>query len=141
MKQKGKRQAEHPASGWLNAMCEVLKGGVLAGVTAILSLLACAVLVSLGVLPVGGMKGAVLAVCVLGSLVGGAYGVKKVGTLPLLVGPGVGLVLFLLLLTAGLLVYDGASVEQGGAGILLACLCGGAIPGLLGRRPKKKRRR
>ena len=140
MKKRDRRQEDQGGVQWLNAMCEVLKGGVLAGVTAILSLLACAVLVSLGVLPVGGMKGAVLAVCVLGSLVGGAYGVKKVGTLPLL-GPGVGLVLFLLLLTAGLLVYDGASVEQGGAGILLACLCGGAIPGLLGRRPKKKRRR
>lgn len=141
MKKRDRRQEEQGGVQWLNGMCEVLKGGVLAGVTAILTLLLCAVLVSLGILPVGGMKGAVLAVCVLGSLVGGIYGVKQVKTLPLLVGPGVGLVLFLLLLTAGLLVYDGASVEQGGAGILLACLCGGAIPGLLGRRPKKKRRR
>ena len=141
MKKRDRRQEDQGGVQWLNAMCEVLKGGVLAGVTAILSLLACAVLVSLGVLPVGGMKGAVLAVCVLGSLVGGAYGAKKVGTLPLPVGPGVGLVLVLLLLTAGLLVYDGASVEQGGAGILLVCLCGGAIPGLLGRRAKERRGR
>ena len=59
----------------------------------------------------------------------------------LLAGLGVGVVLFLLLLTAGFIVYQGASVANGGAGILCACLCGGAIPGLLGRKPKKKRRR
>ena len=56
MKKRDRRQEDQGGVQWLNAMCEVLKGGVLAGVTAILSLLACAVLVSLGVLPVGGMK-------------------------------------------------------------------------------------
>lgn len=141
MKKRDRRQEEPGGVQWLNTMCEVLKGGVLAGVTAILSLLVCAVLVSLGVLPVGAMQGAVFAVCVLGALVGGAYAVRKVAGPSLLAGPGVGAVLFLLLLTAGFLVFDGASVEKGGAGILLACLCGGAVPGLLGRRPKKKRRR
>ena len=72
---------------------------------------------------------------------GGGYAVRKVGRRSLLVGLGVGAVLFLLLLTAGLIVYQGASIANGGAGILCACLCGGAIPGLLGRKPKKKRRR
>ena len=51
-------------------MCEVLKGGVLAGVTTILALLVCSVLVSMGMVPVGAMYGAVLAVCVLGGLTG-----------------------------------------------------------------------
>ena len=138
---KKERRAEDPGSQWLNAMCEVLKGGVLAGVTSILALLLCAVLVSAGALPVSGMYGAVLAVCVLGALVGGTWAVRKVGGRSLLAGLGVGAVLFLLLLTAGLLVYEGASIANGGAGILCACLCGGAIPGLLARNPKKKRRR
>ena len=61
--------------------------------------------------------------------------------LELLAGLGVGIVLFLLLLTAGLIAYKGTSIANGGAGILCACLCGGAIPGLLARKPKKKRRR
>lgn len=126
---------------WLNGMCEVLKGSVLAGVVAIVLLLVCAVLVSMGMLPVRAMEGAVLAVCILGALVGGAYAVRRLGRHALLVGPGVGAVLFLLLLTAGLLVYDGATVANGGLGILCACLCGGAIPGILGRKPRKKRRR
>ena len=138
---KKERRPEELGSQWLNAMCEVLKGGVLAGVTAILALLLCSVLVSVGVLPVGAMYGAVLAVCVLGALTGGIYAVHRAGGRSLLVGLGVGAVLFLLLLTAGLIIYDGSSVANGGAGILCACLCGGAIPGLLARKPKKKRRR
>lgn len=138
---KKERRPEEIGSQWLNAMCEVLKGGVLAGVTAILALLICAVLVSIGVVPVGAMYGAVLAVCVLGALVGGTYTVRRVDGRSLPAGLGVGAVLFLLLLTAGFIVYQGASMANGGAGILCACLCGGAIPGLLARKPKKKRRR
>ena len=125
---------------WFNAVCEVLKGGVLAGVVTILALLLCSVLVSMGVIPVEAMEGTVLAVCVLGTLVGGIYAVRRSGA-ALAAGLGVGAVLFLLLLTAGLLAYGGASVANGGVSILCACLCGGAIPGILGRKPKKKRRR
>ncbi len=138
---KKERRPEELGSQWLNAMCEVLKGGVLAGVTTILALLVCAVLVSVGVMPVDAMYGAVLGVCVLGGLAGGIYAVRRVEGRSLLAGLGVGSVLFLLLLTAGLIAYQGASIANGGAGILCACLCGGAIPGLLARKPKKKRRR
>lgn len=140
MKKRDRRQ-EEGSGAWLNATCEILKGGVLAGVVAILSLLLCAVLVSMGILPVNTMEGAVLAVCVLGTLIGGAYAAHRSGGRSLLAGLGVGAVLFLLLLTAGLIAYEGASIANGGAGILCACLCGGAIPGILGRKPKKKRRR
>ena len=140
MKKRDKRQ-EEGGSAWLNATCKILKGGVLAGIVTIVSLLVCAILVSMGVLPVSAMEGAVLAVCVLGTLIGGVYAVGRSGGRSLLAGLGVGAVLFLLLLTAGLLVYEGASIANGGAGILCACLCGGAIPGILGRKPKKKRRR
>ena len=140
MKKKERRPKEM-GSQWLNAMCEVLKGGVLAGVVTILVLLICAVLVSVGLVPVEAMYGTVLAACALGAFAGGIYAVRHVEGRSLLAGLGVGAVLFLLLLTAGFIVYQGASVANGGAGILCACLCGGAIPGLLGRKPKKKRRR
>ena len=138
---KKERRPQEMGSQWLNAMCEVLKGGVLAGVVTILVLLICAVLVSVGLVPVEAMYGAVLAACALGAFAGGIYAVRHVEGRSLLAGLGVGAVLFLLLLTAGFIVYQGASVANGGAGILCACLCGGAIPGLLGRKPKKKRRR
>ena len=141
MKKKRRNEEANSGSEWLNAMCEVLKGGVLAGVTTILVLLACSVLVSAGAVPVGAMYGAVLASCVLGALVGGSYAVRRVGSRSLLVGLGVGTVLFLLLLTAGLIAYRGTSIANDGAGVLCACLCGGAIPGLMGGKSKKKRRR
>ena len=140
MKQ-GDRRREDVGSPWLCAVCETLKGGVLAGVVTLLTMLVCAVLVSMGLFPVGAMEGGVLAVCVLGALAGGIYAVRRSGIRPLAAGLGVGAVLFLLLVTAGLIAYDGASVANGGVSLLCACLCGGAIPGILGRKPKKKRRR
>ena len=137
MKKRDRRQ-EDPGSQWINAMCELLKGGVIAGVASILSLLLCAVLVSSGLLKEQWMEEAVLACCVLGALIGGLYGVRKIGRRTLLVGLGVGGILFLLLLTAGLLAYEDASVEQGGVEILCACLCGGGIAGILGGDGEKK---
>ena len=65
---KRERSTEELGGQWLNAMCDVLVGGALAGVTAVLALLLCAVLVSAGVMPVGAMYGAVLAVCILGAV-------------------------------------------------------------------------
>ena len=138
---KRERRQEDPGSQWINAMCDLLKGGVLAGVVAILALLLCAGLVSAGLLRERWMEGTVLAVCVLGALSGGLYAARRIGRRTLLAGLGVGCVLFLLLLTAGLLAYDTASMEQGGTGILCACLCGGGIAGVLGGASKKKRRR
>ena len=139
MKKRDRRQ-EDPGSLWINTMCELIKGGVFAGITAILSLLLCAVLVSTGLLRERWMEGAGLACCVLGAMIGGIYSVKTIKRRPLLVGLAVGGVLFLLLLTAGFLAYETASIEQGGVGILCACLCGGGIAGILGGTRKKRRR-
>ena len=58
-----------------------------------------------------------------------------------LVGAGVGAILFLLLLLAGTLLFEEASISNGGGMMLLSCLCGGAMAGILGSRPKKKRKR
>ena len=87
------------------------------------------------------MDRAVLAVCVLGSLTGGLLAVRRIGRSPLPVGLGVGLCLFLLLLSAGCLLSGSASVSNDGALILLSCCCGGAMAGVLGARPNRKRRR
>lgn len=139
MKRRDKRQ-EDPGSQWINAMCDLMKGGALAGVVSIMTLLLCAVLVSTGMLRERWMEGAVLASCVAGALTGGLYAAGRIGRRTLFVGLGVGGVLFLLLLTAGLLAFDTASVERGGAGLLCACLCGGGLAGLLGSMGKKRRR-
>ena len=59
------------------------------------------------------MEGGVLAVCVLGALAGGICAARRSGTRPLAAGLGVGAVLFLLLMTAGLIACEGASVANG----------------------------
>ena len=96
---------------------------------------------SWGVIPERTMDRAALAAGVLGGLTGGLLAVRRIGRSTLLVGAGVGAILFLVLLSAGLLLFEDASVSNGGVPILLSCLCGGAMAGILGSRPKKKRKR
>lgn len=140
MKKRDRRQ-EEPSTHWIGAMCDLLKGGILAGGVTVAALLLCAVLISAGLLRERWMEGSVMTACVLGALIGGLYAVRKIKRRTLLIGLSAGLILFFLLLTAGLLVYDTADAGQGMAGIFCACLCGGGIAGILGGGPKKKHRR
>lgn len=140
MKRQEKRRPDHDGQ-WVYTMCELLKGGVAAGVITILALLLCAVLMSVGLLREEWIEGTVLACCVIGSFVGGELCIKRVRSKTILIGLAVGGILFLLLLTAGLLAFESSGMKQGGIGILCASLCGGGISGLLGGREKKKRRR
>lgn len=57
----------------------------------------------------------VLAICVVSSLTGGLLAVRRLERGTLLAGLGVGVILFLLLLTAGFLLYEEASVQRRGA--------------------------
>ena len=142
MKRRESGRRTEPGGDWVGAMCALLRGGALAGAACILTLLLGAVLISAGLARESWMPGMVLAACVLGALVGGLTTGCRLGGSGLLSGLGVGTVLFLLLLTAGLLVYEDASLERGGAALLCACLCGGGLAGLICRRkPKKKRKR
>ena len=138
---RGKREKKpEKLGGWIAVMCALLRGALAAAAAAVLVLFVCALLVSGGVIPEQGMERSVPAACVLGALTGGLLAVRQVGRSTLLVGAGVGAALFLLLLSAGWLLFDAASLSNGGA-VLLSCLCGGAMAGILGSRPKKKRKR
>lgn len=139
MKTKGKR--EEAESPWLGTMCGMLKGGALAFLTAVAILFLCALAVSNRWLGQGMMDSAVMAACALGALAGGLLAVRQGRGRSLLMGFGAGLILFLLLLTAGFLFYESADLCNGGLGLLLSCGCGGALAGVLGGKPKKKRRR
>lgn len=138
---KREKKPEDPAAVWLGTMCRLLKGGGVAVVTAALGLVVCALLVSGGVVGEKLMGRGILAICVVSSLVGGLVAVRRLERGTLLAGLGVGGILFLLLLTAGFLLYEDASLSNGGVPILIACCCGGAIAGVLGGRPRKKRKR
>ena len=141
---KREKKPEDPAAVWLGTMCRLLKGGGVAVVTAALGLVVCALLVSGGVVGEKLMGRGILAICVVSSLEGAtelSVAVRRLERGTLLAGLGVGIILFLLLLTAGFLLYEDASLSNGGVPILIACCCGGAIAGVLGGRPRKKRKR
>ena len=74
-------------------------------------------LVSGGVVGEKLMGRGVLAICVVSSLTGGLLAVRRLERGTLLAGLGVGVILFLLLLTAGFLLYEEASLSNGGVPI------------------------
>ena len=124
-------------------MVSVIMGGICALVVCLLFLLAVSACISKGLLDMGLIYQLTLVGCVLGSFAGGRMAVRRCGARALIVGLCAGLVLFLLLLTIGVIGFH-AAPESGGIGLLCASLCGGAVAGLLGggqSQGKKKRRK
>ena len=119
----------------------VLLGGVAALAVCLLFLLLASVGVSSGWLGENLMYQLTIVGCVVGGFAGGLTAVRRCGARALIVGLLTGGVLFLLLLTVGVLFFDAAAPESGGIGLLCGALCGGAAAGLLGSRPAKKKRR
>ena len=140
-KTREKKKDDGAAGGWLGRMLDVLRGGGIGLLTALAVLGIASVLISTGVLSDTAAGSVVIAACLAGALIGGLVAVRRAGSGVLPTGLGVGLALFLLLLSAGLLLYGAAPEAFSGGGNLCACLCGGGLAGILGRRPKKKRRK
>ncbi len=132
---------EEQGTWYLRAMTQILIGALIAGVVSFLILFVCALLISRGALSRDHTGVMSVCACVLGSLIGGSAAVSRCKGRSLIVGVLTGLVLFLILLTVGLLLYKTVALEEGGLPLGCGCLCGGALAGLLGARPKKKRRK
>lgn len=122
-------------------MSSVLLGGAAALLICVTLLFICALAIAAGWLSEQGMMQYTLASCVIGCLLGGLYAVFRCRSKTLIVGICVGAVFFLLLLTVGLLLYPGMSLENQGAELACAGLAGGALAGVLGGGRKKKKRR
>lgn len=136
-----RKTEEDQSAKLVRVITGVLLGGALALGVCIVFLFFCAAGISGGWLSEEWMDRLAIVGCVLGGFAGGIFAVRRCGSGPLLAGMAAGGVLFLLLLTIGLLLFDGMSVEHGGLGLLSGALCGGAAAGLLGARPKKKKRK
>lgn len=135
-------KADEEQGVWaLRCMTQVLIGAAIAGAVSLLFLFVCALFISGGYLSQEHTGVLSVCACVLGSLVGGVTAVSRCKGRSLIVGLLTGAVLFLILLTVGLLVYKSVAIEEGGLPLGCGCLCGGAMAGLLGARPKKKRRK
>jgi putative membrane protein (TIGR04086 family) len=126
---------------WLCLMSAVLKGGILGVFILSFALFLGSFLVFYGVIPERWLDGTALGCCVLASLLGGGYAVRRTENYPFAAGLGVGAALFFLLLTAGLIAYGGTAPGESGPAVLCACLCGGGLSGILRKKGKKKHRR
>jgi len=139
------REKRHEENGqgvsWLGAMVDLLRGAGIGLIGALTVLAVAAGLVSLGMMSDARGDGAVVAACLLGGLLGGGFAVRRRKAAPLITGLGAGGMLFLLLLTAGVLLYDVLPTLRTGGVVAGACLCGGGLAGVLGGKPKKKRRK
>jgi len=135
-----KRESERTPM-WLSVMLDILRGSGIAAFAAFLVLLLGALLISSGLIADTRMNSTVIAACLLGTFCGGLTAVMRVRRMTLAVGAAVGSVFFVLLLTAGALIYGDGHSMQGFGPVLCACLCGGGLAGIVGSSPKKKRRR
>ena len=118
----------------------ILAGGLLAFAAGLALLLLAAAGVSRGLLDSGLRFQIAVISCVLGSLAGGIFAVRRCPGRGVPVGLCVGGVLFLLQLTTGLLAYPDLSFENGGVGLLFGALCGGAAAGILSSGSKRPAR-
>lgn len=136
-----KKREETQGAIWLGAMLDLLRFGALGAAVALAVLGVAAALISFGAIGNNRGDSVVIAASLLGGLIGGLFAVgrRKGASLP--TGLGVGAVLFLLLLTAGMLLYDSVPTLRSAGAIAGACLCGSGLSGVLAGKPKKKRRK
>ena len=136
-----RKTEEDQGTRLVRAMTNILLRGVLALAVCLMFLFLCSIGISGGWLQEGLMYQMAVVSCVIGGFAGAMTAVRRCGSRALIVGLAVGAVFFLLLLTVGVLLFESMSLEAGGLGLLCGGLCGGAAAGLMGSKPKKKRRK
>ena len=136
-----RKTEEDQGTRLVRAMTNILLGGVVALAVCLMFLFLCSIGISGGWLQEGLMYQMAVVSCVIGGFAGAMTAVRRCGSRALIVGLAVGAVFFLLLLTVGVLLLESMSLEAGGLGLLCGGLCGGAAAGLMGSKPKKKRRK
>lgn len=135
-----KQQAQE-SKLWMDWMLRMLKGGAVAVVVAGVSLLLCAALISGGLVPATWEQQVVLGTCLISTIIGSIVAVYGLREQVLLVSLGVGLCTVFFFLCLGAVLFGGALLDTGCIQNVLACCGGSAIIGILGRKPKKKRKR
>ena len=139
MKKRSSSQALQEKT-WIDAAGGIMKG-VAAAVGVIVALLAvCAAVLSMGELKEQMMKGMVLASCVLGCMVGGIVAKRTVGIAPLLAGLSVAGIVIMSLIFLSTLLYEESLAGEGSAGVICACLSGGALCTVFGKKSGRRRK-
>lgn len=139
-KREGKR-VEEKKGGEFAVVTVLIRGSLTGLVILLLFLLAGTGGISLGILGQEMMERWGILSCIVGSLLGGWISVRQDRCWALVLGPGTGGILFTLLLMMGLIFYGELPSGDKLIPVLCACLCGGGMAGILGRKRKKKKRR
>lgn len=135
-----RKNEEEQGARLVHAMIRVILGGVVGLLICLIFLMICSVGISAGIVKESLMYQLTVIGCVIGGFAGGIWAVRRCRSRTLIVGLAVGAVFFLLLLTVGVLFFESMSPDEGGLGLLCGALCGGAVAGILGGKPKKKHR-
>ena len=138
-----RKKEEDQSAKLLRCAVGILLGGLLALGACLLFLLGASAAISGGLLDMDLTYQITIVGCVLGGFCGGLLAVGRCGG-GLAAGLLTGGVLFLLVLSLGVLCFRDVNLESGGIGLLCGALCGGAAAGLLGSgsgRGKRKKHR
>ena len=98
-----------------------------------------AVATSKGILPAELSPRVCLAGCLIGGFLGGLLALRQQQGKTLLIGIGTGVVFFLFLLVAGIVLYHSIAPLETGGGIFASALIGGVLSSIVAARPKKKK--
>lgn len=77
--------------------------------------------------------------CLAGSFLGGLLALRQQQGKTLLIGIGTGVIFFLFLLVAGVVLYHSIAPVKIGGGIFASALIGGALSGIAAARPQKRK--
>lgn len=122
----------------VRVMTCILLGGIIGLLSCFLFLLLCSAGISIGVLDESLMYQLTIVGCVIGGFLGGLWAVGRCRSRTLIVGLSVGFIFYLLLMTGGILVFENNASAERWFGLFCGALCGGALAGLLGGKPRKK---
>jgi len=123
-------------------LIELLKGGAIGFIAAVAALLLSSEMISSGLMPIFWLNYITLIACFLGSFVGGFCVLFQKGKGRLWTGTMTGCIMALLLMAAGMLMYEEVTLENGGSVVFCICLLGGTAAGFMrsaiGTRKKRR---
>lgn len=136
-----RKSEEEQGTKIVHSMLGILLGGVVGFLVCVALLAVFSLLIARGLLDEDLMYRMAVAGCFVGALAGGTVSVRRAKGKRLFMGMAAGAAMFLLILILGAFLYSGFNPSDGGLGLLIASLAGGAAAGILGSRSRKKRRK
>ena len=135
-----KKEDERGSQVMRFASC-MLVGGIIGVIACVVILFLCSIGISYGWIGDEYMTQYTVIACLASAFLGGMYSVSRLKKKTLIVGIGVGIVQFLILLVVGVMIFPSVTIDSTGGILLCMSLLGGMFAGLLGGKRKKKRRK